>query len=64
MPERLPTLPARKSVKDALRASGLSDRQVRALLARGWSALVGESEAEADELRDALEQLREQLTKT
>jgi hypothetical protein len=48
------TLPERRDVKDALRAAGLSNRQVDALLRAGWRGLVSESEAEAAELRDAL----------
>jgi len=57
MAERLPTLPERKAVKEALRSCGLTDRQVRALFTRGWSALVGESKAEAEELRERLDEL-------
>lgn len=52
-------LPDRKIVKDALREAGLSSRQVDALLRRGWSALVGASEAESAELRDQLAALRQ-----
>ena len=55
--DRLPTLPERREVKAALRAVGLSDRQVRALFDGGWRAIVGASKAEADELRDRLESL-------
>jgi hypothetical protein len=58
MPERLPTLPERRDVKAALRAAGLSDRQVRALLDGGWAALVGEARAENEELREEIEQLK------
>jgi hypothetical protein len=52
------TLPDRKTLKQALRAAGLSNRQTRALLERGWRGLVTESEAEAAKLRDRLEELR------
>ncbi len=48
----------RKSVKDALRAAGLSVREVQALLGGGWAALVGEAQAEADDLRDRLNTLQ------
>lgn len=51
------TLPERREVKRALRDLGLSARQVDALLRSGWRALVGESKAEADELRERLAQL-------
>ena len=57
MTERLANLPERRAIKQALRAAGLSDRQVRALLAHGWAGLVTETEAEAAELRDELEAL-------
>ncbi len=50
-------LPDRKAVKDALRAVGLSNRQARALLAMGWAGLVGERDAELEELKDTLEAL-------
>jgi uncharacterized protein (DUF1697 family) len=56
------TLPERKTVKQALRAAGLSNRQVKALLASGWGGLVTEAEAEAAELRDTLEALRGSLS--
>jgi hypothetical protein len=54
--------PPRKDVKAALRSIGLSNRQVRALLERGWRGLVDESQAEADDLRDELEALRSTFT--
>lgn len=50
-------LPDRKHVKDALRAAGLSNRQVRAFLASGWRGLVSDTEAETAELRDRLDEL-------
>jgi hypothetical protein len=56
------TLPPRKEIKAALRAAGLSNRQVRALLTSGWRGLVSESEAENEELRDTLEALRGSLS--
>lgn len=51
-------VPERRAVKAALRAAGLSNRQVDALLRAGWKSLVGESEAENAELRDALAALQ------
>ena len=54
-------LPERKAVKDALRSLGLSNRQVDAVLRGGWRALVGESQAEAAELRDKLAELQAAL---
>lgn len=54
-------LPDRKDVKGALRQAGLSARQVDALLRHGWRALVGETEAEAIELREQLDALRDQF---
>lgn len=53
------TVPERRQVKAALRTAGLSARQADALLRAGWSGLVGESEAEAAELRDQLAALRQ-----
>ena len=57
-----PDLPERKAIKDALRACGLSDRQVRALLAKGWAALVGETKAENVELQERLAELIGRMT--
>ena len=54
-------LPERRAVKDALRAAGLSVRQVDALLRQGWRGLVGETEAETAELREKLSELRAAL---
>ena len=54
-------LPERRRVKDALRSAGLSNRQADALLRRGWAALVGESVAEAEELREKLAALQSVL---
>lgn len=53
------TLPERRDVKLALQGRPvpgfkMSQRQIDALLRGGWRALVGESKAEADELREAL----------
>jgi hypothetical protein len=53
--------PDRKAAKEALRAAGFSNRQIKALLASGWRGLVTEGEAEAAELRDTLEALRGSL---
>jgi hypothetical protein len=54
-------LPERKAVKAALQSTGLSARQIDALLRGGWAALVGEAEAEVSELRDKLADLRDLL---
>lgn len=48
-------------MKGALRQAGLSNRQIDALLRSGWSGLVGESAAEALELREQLDALRGQF---
>ena len=50
-------LPERKQVKQALRKLGLSNRQVDAVLRSGWKALVGASEAEAQELKERLAEM-------
>ena len=55
-------LPDRKTIKDALRATGLSNRQIRAFFARGWRGVVPEVEAEAAELREQLAEYRGSLT--
>lgn len=54
-------IPERKAVKAALRDLGMSARQVDALLRSGWRALVGETKAENDELRDQLDQLKRRI---
>lgn len=54
-------VPERKHIKHVLRDAGLSNRQIDALLRDGWKSLVGESVAEAEELRDQLSALRERL---
>ena len=59
MPER--EIPERKAVKAALRDLGMSARQVDALLRGGWRSLVGETKAEADALRDELDQLKRRI---
>jgi hypothetical protein len=51
-------LPERRKVKAALRAAGLSARQTDALLRGGWAALVGQSQADVDELREGLDRLQ------
>ena len=55
-------VPERKAVKAALRAAGLSHRQVDSLLRDGWKSLVGEVQAEAQELKDKLAELMRNLT--
>jgi DNA-binding transcriptional MerR regulator len=54
-------IPERKEVKKALRGLGMSARQVEALLRDGWKSLIGEAEAEAQELRERLAELEERL---
>ena len=54
-------VPSRKHVKDALRALGLSNRQVDGLLRAGWSALVGARDAELEELQAAVEEMAARL---
>lgn len=51
-------IPERKAVKSALRELGLSNRQVNGLLRHGWRSLVGETEAELNEVNEALQALR------
>jgi hypothetical protein len=53
--------PDRRAAREALRKAGFSSRQADALLRRGWAALVGERDAEAAELRDAVDALSERL---
>jgi hypothetical protein len=55
-------IPERKAVKTALRDLGMTSRQVDALLRDGWKTLVGETEAENEELREQLAQLRQKLS--
>lgn len=55
----MPDTPDRKTVKAALRGAGLSSRQVDALLRGGWRALVGDVQAESDELRDRIGRLEQ-----
>ena len=54
-------IPERKAVKAALRGLGLCKRQTDALLRDGWRGLVGETEAELLELREAVARLGRQL---
>ena len=60
MPDR--DIPPRKAVKTALRQTGMSARQVDALLRDGWKCLVGATEAENQELRERLAELRQKLS--
>jgi hypothetical protein len=55
------TLPDRKAVTEALRATGMSRRQIDALYKGGWRTLVGEVQAESDELKETLERLQEAI---
>jgi hypothetical protein len=54
-------LPSRRDVERALRDCGLSVRQSKRFIAVGWSALVGEEQAEQEELIERLEGLANSL---
>jgi hypothetical protein len=54
-------LPDRRTIERALRAAGLSSRQAKRFVSAGWPALVGEAQAEVDELTAELAELREAL---
>jgi hypothetical protein len=56
-----PGSPDIRKTELALRAAGLTRRQARALLAKGWAGVVSEERAEADALRVELDALRERL---
>jgi hypothetical protein len=56
-----PPLPPRREVERALRAAGLSRRQAKRFISVGWPALVGEAQAEMDELRAQLDDLRSSM---
>jgi hypothetical protein len=55
-------IPERRDVKQALRDLGMSARQVDALLRSGWKSLVGETQAENEELKEQLIALKQQIT--
>ena len=55
-------IPSRRDVERAVRAAGLSHRQARKLMS-SWKLVVGEAQAENDELRAELEDLRERINK-
>ena len=54
-------IPERREVKRALRELGMSNRQIKALLHDGWKHLVGETEAENQELKEQLREFPERL---
>ena len=56
------TIAERKELKAALREKGLSVRQADALLRGGYKLLVGETEAENQELRERLAELTQKLS--
>ena len=60
MPDRMIT--ERKVLKAALTQAGLSARQADALLRGGYKLLIGETEAENQELKERLEELITQLS--
>lgn len=55
-------IPERRDVKAALRDLGMSARQVDALLRDGWKTLIGETQAENQELRERLDELKKKLS--
>jgi hypothetical protein len=55
------TIPERKRVKEALRAAGLSTRQVDLVVRAVWKELIGDAEAENAELREKLRELQSRL---
>ena len=50
-------IPERSQLKSALRSTGLSSRQTDALLREGYKALIGETQAENEELQEQLDEL-------
>jgi hypothetical protein len=54
-------IPERREVKRVLRGLGMTSRQVDALIRNGWSALVGETQAENEELKEACAALTARL---
>ena len=52
----------RKVLKQALQEKGLSARQADALLRGGYKVLVGETEAENQELRERLAELWQKVS--
>jgi hypothetical protein len=54
-------IPERKHVKEKLRELGMTHRQIDGLLRAGWKNLVGETQAENEELHEQLKQLHETL---
>ena len=60
MPDRM--IAERKVLKAALTQAGLSARQADALLRGGYKLLIGETEAENQELKERLEELITQLS--
>jgi hypothetical protein len=54
-------LPSRREVEVVLRQCGLSHRQAKRFISAGWPVLVGETEAEAEELREKIEALEHLL---
>lgn len=54
------TGPTRRDLEKALRDAGLSHRQARKFVSAGWPAIVGDEQAELDEMRDLLGRLSRQ----
>ncbi len=53
--------PTRPEIERVLREAGLSHRQARKLLSVGWRGVVGERQAESDELKQRLSELEQKL---
>ena len=51
----------RKQIKAALRAEGMSNRQINGLLRGGYKLLIGETEAENAELQEQLQDLIQKI---
>ena len=54
-------MPERREVKRVLRELGMSARQVDTFVRVAWPALVGETQAELDETREALAAIQARL---
>jgi hypothetical protein len=54
-------MPDRPEIERLLRQAGLSHRQARKLLSVGWRGVVGEQQAEHDELKQKLAELEARM---
>jgi hypothetical protein len=55
--------PTRRDVERALRECGLSHRQARKFVSAGWPLVVGEQQAELDELKTLLADMASSLNR-